>query len=813
MKKRTFQQKDIRCMVMLLILTGLICLCGIPGAKAERVRSYGSFTGSETVNAKCSNLDEHSDFMNSWLYVPTTIPDGYRTTLVTYPYLYPISGSYKSVVPTSYSAEFISGNEHFRNAILFDDYSSGSPQLMMLVDNDCLTEPGQAVFRIRMAGENLYYETDYTLTVLSWTEAPLFELKDEPAIAQGGSESAPFYDTERITAMFLKDHYNEIASVYPEVVSGRYGAPYYAYTKETYDESKVKRGYGFYGDTWQFLDYGSYQYSLQCSFGNVICYLNDLTVNVLPYTIHTKGLSRPGGNVQFSIRDAQPESGRSFSWALEGEGLTLDQETLVLTIPETAAEGTAFTVTATPSDGGTAITYNGTVSSGALTAPVFTAQSSGVGFMVPTLVNEGYRTTVAGYNLVSYTSDEEASSLIMLVYNTCRIKRFTEDPEAARQYYDEQVASLQEQGRTITEQKEVMIGGHPARLLLGDLVEPAQAVAIKHTGIIIYVRNNQRLLGYVDTGKINEETAEEDIPPVLMSDLETIAANITYNASQAPYTLDDCSLTITAKDNAETLTAGKKLQMTATFSNPDKVNKKAKNDGVTWTAVSAETGETVDGITIDAKGNLSAAKAIAEVYRVRVTAQSEEFGTTADLEITVIPAATGIELEPAELLFYLGEDRTETVTVSLTPETVPLIGITWKPNKEGIVEILPEAGTAKIRGLAIGKVTVTVQEPGGKKKNLQISVVEPVTAVELTTKGKATPGGSVTISASLTPKKPGNSTLEWSLDVGEDIATIKNGRVKISKTAPVGTTITVTCRALGAPVPVETTIQIEIIEK
>ena len=77
--------------------------------------------------------------------------------------------------------------------------------------------------------------------------------------------------------------------------------------------------------------------------------------------------------------------------------------------------------------------------------------------------------------------------------------------------------------------------------------------------------------------------------------------------------------------------------------------------------------------------------------------------------------------------------------------------------------------------------------------------------------GNVKPGGSVTVTAVLQPKTAGNKNVEWSLDVGEDIATIDaKGKVKISKDAASGTKITVTCKALGAPEPVTATTVIEI---
>ena len=86
-------------------------------------------------------------------------------------------------------------------------------------------------------------------------------------------------------------------------------------------------------------------------------------------------------------------------------------------------------------------------------------------------------------------------------------------------------------------------------------------------------------------------------------------------------------------------------------------------------------------------------------------------------------------------------------------------------------------------------------------------------SIELAVSGKAVPGGTVTVKETLSPKQAGNKYVEWSLDVGEDVATVSKGRVKIAKTVPAGTVITVTCTALGAPEPVVSTIRIEVAEK
>ena len=179
-----------------------------------------------------------------------------------------------------------------------------------------------------------------------------------------------------------------------------------------------------------------------------------------------------------------------------------------------------------------------------------------------------------------------------------------------------------------------------------------------------------------------------------------------------------------------------------------------------------------------------------------------------------MPQVKAVSVEPAELFFYTGTEGSAEVKAVLDPDTVPPLGITWTPSKKDVVEITADAenGTAVIRPLGAGKITVAVKEPGGKNAKLSVNVIQPVETVELTVKGNAKPGGTVTVAAAVLPKQAGNKDVEWSLDVGEEIATITKGKLKIAKTAPAGTVITVTCTAAGAPEPVTATVQVEVTE-
>lgn len=275
---------------------------------------------------------------------------------------------------------------------------------------------------------------------------------------------------------------------------------------------------------------------------------------------------------------------------------------------------------------------------------------------------------------------------------------------------------------------------------------------------------------------------------------------------------EQAGLSVSSKDGAAGVSAGKTLQLIAAFDHPELINKKEQNDAVIWSAVNAETGGIVPAVTISADGQLKADKNLEETVQLLVTCESAVFGTQATAVATAMPLVKKVLVEPAELFFYVGTDEPQTVKAILEPASVPPVGLTWTPAKKDVVEIAEmEDGVVSIKALGAGKTTVAVKEPGGKNAKLTVNVVTPVEAVELTVKGKVKAGGKVNIMPALSPKNAGNKAVQWSLDVGEDIAAInEKGQLTISKNAPSGTRITVTCTAEGAPIPVTASVVIEV---
>jgi hypothetical protein len=383
---------------------------------------------------------------------------------------------------------------------------------------------------------------------------------------------------------------------------------------------------------------------------------------------------------------------------------------------------------------------------------------------------------------------------------------FAEDPEVAEKEIRSDFEKVAK-GLDGVEQEFVDIDGHPAGLLTYIINGSGNRFGA-YSGRIVYVRNTRYLMICVYIiGNDPEKT-----PRVTMDDLKMLAGKISYDAEKAPFTAAKATFTVQGKDGVNEIVAGKPLQLEAVFDDQEAINQKEKNNGVNWTAVNAETGAEEPLVSISGKGQLKVDKNLAAPLELAVTGTSVAYGTKATCRVKVLPVITGISLEPAELFFYEGSNEPQTVKASLIPDTMPPTGITWTPAKADTLEIKPaEDGSASIRPLVPGKTSVKVTEPGGKSASLNVSVVAPVEAVELTASGKVKAGGTVSVKAALSPKGAGNTNVEWSLDVGEDVATInEKGQVKISKEAAPGTKITVTCKALGAPEPVVATLVLEV---
>ena len=484
-----------------------------------------------------------------------------------------------------------------------------------------------------------------------------------------------------------------------------------------------------------------------------------------------------------------------------------------LTTDANAATGTGSTETEASSEGDE---INGTASAndGILNGFEFD-QVSGDGFTVgiPTgsnWYNREYLNRDIGELFRDEYSSEDAAYIVegrLYLMENLIEAGYAEDPEKAREIFP-RFLDLESDPKAENVQSEIVdIDDHPAHLSACEYYDNGTFYA--HMGMIWYPRNNRLLR--IRVFSVPQGGGAEETKKVTMADLKLLASKIMYNEDKAPLSAKNAVITITAKDDPTAVTAGKTLQFTAEFADTEQINKKAKNDGISWSAAKAETGEEVPAVSISDKGQLKIGKALDAPVPLEVKATSKIFGTEATYRVTAMPVINSLTVEPDELFFYTGTDTPRTVKVTLDPP-VGTEGVTWTASREGIIGMTDNGdGTVSIRPLAAGKITVDVKASGGRKARLTVNVADPVTALTLTAKGAAKPGASVKVSAATEPKNPANKALEWSLNVDEDIAAINDkGQIRISREAPQGTKITVTCKALGAPEPVTATLDLVV---
>ena len=775
--------------------------------------------GGALVPAEAASVLTKKDcrFFNAinavWFYDPSTVPDTMEV-MEWYEWAdFEHQGGYEFA--TNCSIEFVSGDEELKDALQYRTYSSSYytggddqgafPMMDIYVDNNQLTTPGEATFHVKVESAHYMNEGDVTLHVIRWDEQPL-------VLTKGGESKVTLRPMEviqnrKLSSLTADLREDEIIEYFAEQ-GVEFGPdlrrnPAVRVPNDTTVVGPWSNGANNvtdYREGLQAVGYGSVDVDTHYDKGNV-AYETQVQIIVPEYRIDGPKVIKPGESAQYTVTDDLPEKGRTFEASIEGTGVTLDKETLKVTAAENAKAGTAFMLTATPSDGEEPVTFSGKIGTGIIAQEAFEVMEYREGFSIPHLSDEDiYKTGVdrSRGRLICETEDKTGPSVTTMVFDLIGLAEFTEDEAVAKKAYEE----INTESLNVSTDEIIEIDGHPARIVVAD----TDGYSL---GLLCYARNNRMLLAEVDSFPTSEEAANS-LPKVTAEDLKAIAEQISYDPTKADITTDDGAITVSAKGDATVLSGGKKIQMTAAFANTEKVNAKNRNNKTEWTVTDTATGEAPADVTIDAKGIMSANKALSEVRKVEVTASSPVFHTSAKYLMTVQPAAKSIKTEPKELFFYTGTDA-QTLKAVLEPETVPPDGITWKINKEGIVEITDNKdGTATIKPLAAGRTTMTVTEPGGKKADLRVTVQEPVTELTLEATGKNNPGGTVKVKATVGPKEAGNKKLEWSLDVDKDIATIKNGEVRINKKAPAGTVITVTCTAPGAPEPVTSNIQIKV---
>ena len=749
---------------------------------------------------------------DTWYYVPDTVPEDITVQDWSQEMTLKLSGRENPSEPAVVTElTFISGDEFLRDAVI----AEGS---VLRVDNSKLVAPGRAIFHVRLESEHLSVDKDCTLRVFSYEERPAIgSAVPDPVFSCLVGDTFYAFSLLRSAAAF---YYNQ--TVFE--IRREEDSPYFTVTN-FFSVQDIPEAFMDESSSTRFHALHEGSFPVICSFSQAnIMKQFPVTLNICPFRITGPADVRQGGSAQYRTEDSDPGSGRTFALSARGEGITFDETSSTLTVAENAPENAPFFVTAVPSDGGCPFILKGRVVCGCLSNMILEPITLWNGFTAPAPYSQELKKAGAEDDYYNIEIGYDETALCDCTIRTFYTDVMAEDPEVAAAWYADNPNPLEESVYEVQESEMLDIDGHPARLSIVRVMMDDQQV---EQGVIEYLRNNGFLSWSIYILPANG-TVTEDLPEIAMTDLRSAAKQIVYNPSAATVTADAGMLDIFTEGNPAFVTPGTKLQFSCAHASPEKVKQLDEDlkrldpsdrslgcTGIEWSVYEAESGSQVRGISISKNGSLSVNPSdLTERIKIEVKVSSPFFHTSAVYPLTVTPAVRKLSADPEKVVLFAGTDACITVKAVPDPESAMLTGLSWSMKKEGIVELTPVSDAeAVLTPLAAGKTTLTLSEAGGKKATVNILVAEPVTDLELSLTGKQVPGGTVTVKAVTTPQKPDVPDLEWSLDVGEDIATVNaRGQVKISKTAPAGTVITVTCRALGAPVPVVRTILITVDE-
>ena len=445
-------------------------------------------------------------------------------------------------------------------------------------------------------------------------------------------------------------------------------------------------------------------------------------------------------------------------------------------------------------------------------------------FRVP--VPEGYAEADSGENAGSGSQinwrgyQNESGDSRVFAQVTSYKKAFALDPEMARALYERQTETIPEE-ELLWKQEIMLDETHPACFLATSRVTDGQdGTQIRDTLVrLLYFYCCNMLEMYYEY----ETPAEENFIAPEYQEYLPVFSQVSYAVPEDRAGLPDwlvtpdCFVTtVSAKDDAMAVAAGGALQIRAEMQGEKLVRAMdAAATKQTWFLLDAQKTLTEGKwvladkavATVNQNGQVRASNTVKEIAIVQVVAYNQAVGYTASMPLLILPKQTSFVLSEKEATLYVEESDPLQVNALAEPKETLLFyedrsNLTWTLSRDGELASLAvaEDGTATVTPLQAGNVTLTAKDTvSGRSARMNIKILTPVTGVEISGPETLAPGKAGSYKAALSPEKPSNRKVTWTIDQDSDIATISgDGRLTVKKDAPSGTVITVTCRAEGS---------------
>ena len=285
---------------------------------------------------------------------------------------------------------------------------------------------------------------------------------------------------------------------------------------------------------------------------------------------------------------------------------------------------------------------------------------------------------------------------------------------------------------------------------------------------------------------LNWSTSDPSVATVTDGTVSAVApgsATITVTTVNGGYTAS-CAVTVSEPVIAVT---GVTLNQTTLSLTPGSNNyasplvasvapENASNKKVSWSG-------SANGISVDANGVVSVAADATVGATATITATTEDGGKTATCTVTVANPAvpvTGVSLDKSSHSLTMGSVESFKLTATVQPSNASNQKLSWSSTNEAAATV---DQNGNVTAVAAGTAVIIVStEDGGKTATCTVTVnPKPavlVTGIEIAGPGSSTTvGGTLQLSAVVTPDNATNKAVTWSSD-NSSIATIdQNGKL------------------------------------
>lgn len=183
--------------------------------------------------------------------------------------------------------------------------------------------------------------------------------------------------------------------------------------------------------------------------------------------------------------------------------------------------------------------------------------------------------------------------------------------------------------------------------------------------------------------------------------------------------------------------------------------------------------------TISNTGYLTT-KQVSEMTTITVTATSmENAAVKASWQVTIYPRTTSITIGGASSWLDVG--ATMKLNATIAPAAA-MKTVRWTSSNTAVATV---DANGQVKGIKAGKATITCRATDGSNKSASVSVTVGIPATKVTISGNVVmkAGKTQQLRTVIEPTNATSKRVLWSISCGSDVATIRNGLVRVSANA------------------------------